>query len=92
MRGVKLYNSGDWQQCVTEFESSLTQFFEEEQKCRLVCEDKLNWETFDGANPEVTIIITSLLFIYLFILSDYRVHVSLNAHFRRLFISAAMQA
>ncbi|VDN19933.1 unnamed protein product [Gongylonema pulchrum] len=60
MRAVKAYNDGDWQLCVNEFETSLKQFFEEEQKCRRVCEDKLNWETFEGANPEITIIITSV--------------------------------
>ncbi|CAG9532599.1 unnamed protein product [Cercopithifilaria johnstoni] len=60
MRGVKAYNDEEWQLCVNEFETSVKQFFEEEQKCRHICEDKLNWETFDSANPEITIIVTSL--------------------------------
>uniref|UniRef100_A0A0R3S3C0 TPR_REGION domain-containing protein n=1 Tax=Elaeophora elaphi TaxID=1147741 RepID=A0A0R3S3C0_9BILA len=60
MRGVKAYNNGDWQLCVNEFETSVKQFFEEEQKCRHICEDKLNWETFDSTNPEITIIVTSI--------------------------------
>lgn len=60
MRGVRAYNDGDWQLCVSELETSMKQFFEEEQKCRHICEDKLNWETFDSANPEITIIVTSL--------------------------------
>lgn len=60
MRGVKAYNDGDWQLCVNEFETSVKQFFDEEQKCRHICEDKLNWETFDSANPEITVIVTSL--------------------------------
>lgn len=59
MRGVKAYNAEDWQQCIHEFQSSLTEFYEEEEKCRRVCEDKLNWETIDGVNPEIAIIITS---------------------------------
>ncbi|VDM91962.1 unnamed protein product, partial [Litomosoides sigmodontis] len=58
MRGVKAYSNGDWQLCVNEFETSLKQFFEEEQKCRHICEDKLNWETLDTINPEITIIVT----------------------------------
>ncbi|VBB28570.1 unnamed protein product [Acanthocheilonema viteae] len=60
MQGVKAYNDGDWQLCVNEFETSVKQFFEEEQKCRHICEDKLNWEAFESANPEITIIITSI--------------------------------
>lgn len=60
MRGVKAYNDEEWQLCVNEFETSMKQFFDEEQKCRLVCADKLNWEAFDNINPEITIIVTSL--------------------------------
>ncbi|OZC10984.1 hypothetical protein X798_01810 [Onchocerca flexuosa] len=60
MRGVKAYNDEEWQLCVNEFETSMKQFFDEEQKCRLVCADKLNWEAFDNINPEITIIVTSI--------------------------------
>ncbi|VDN04034.1 unnamed protein product [Thelazia callipaeda] len=60
MNGVKAYNDGDWQLCVNDLETSVKQFLEEEQKCRYICEDKLNWETFDGVNPEITIITTSI--------------------------------
>uniref|UniRef100_A0AAF5PI86 Leprecan-like alpha-helical domain-containing protein n=1 Tax=Wuchereria bancrofti TaxID=6293 RepID=A0AAF5PI86_WUCBA len=60
IRGVKAYNDEEWQLCVNEFETSVKQFFDEEQKCRHICEDKLNWEAFDSANPEITIIVTSI--------------------------------
>ncbi|KAK6111122.1 hypothetical protein QQG55_42410 [Brugia pahangi] len=60
MRGVKAYNDEEWQLCVNEFETSVKQFFDEEQKCRYICEDKLDWEAFDSANPEISIIITSI--------------------------------
>ncbi|MCP9265836.1 hypothetical protein DINM_021232 [Dirofilaria immitis] len=60
MRGVKAYNDEEWQLCVNEFEISVKQFFDEEQKCRHVCTDKLNWEAFDSANPEITTVIASI--------------------------------
>ncbi|VDM45671.1 unnamed protein product [Toxocara canis] len=60
MKGVEAYNGKDWHQCVMSFEESMEQFFEEEKKCRRICEDKLDWETIEGVNPEITIILTSV--------------------------------
>lgn len=91
MRGVKAYSDGDWQLCVDEFETSLKQFFEEEQKCRHICEDKLNWETLDTANPEITIIVTSLInfIIYMWNFSNiYYAYVGIC--FRYVLVSVAM--
>uniref|UniRef100_F1L401 Synaptonemal complex protein SC65 n=1 Tax=Ascaris suum TaxID=6253 RepID=F1L401_ASCSU len=60
IKGVEAYNSEDWQQCVISLEESMNEFFKEEEKCRRICEDKLDWETIDGVNPEISIILTSV--------------------------------
>ncbi|KAH7700028.1 hypothetical protein AAVH_32856, partial [Aphelenchoides avenae] len=56
--GTEAYNAGEWQRCITDFQESLKLFFEEEQECRMMCEDNLDWSSLEGDNPETSIVIT----------------------------------
>ncbi|CAJ0603416.1 unnamed protein product [Cylicocyclus nassatus] len=57
--GVKAYNEEDWNRCVNDLESSLEKTLEEDQRCRLLCEDKIDWSAVDG-NPELDVLMTSM--------------------------------
>ncbi|VDN60667.1 unnamed protein product [Dracunculus medinensis] len=59
MGGVLAYNDEDWPQCVHYFENSLDEFFVEEKRCRLMCEDMMTWELIDSPNPEYIVVATS---------------------------------
>ncbi|VDK24286.1 unnamed protein product [Anisakis simplex] len=60
MKGVQAYYAEDWEACVHSLEVSMEEFFIEEEKCRRICEDKLDWETIEGINPEIAIVLTSV--------------------------------
>lgn len=62
MGGVLAYNDEDWPQCVHYFENSLDEFFVEEKRCRLICEDMMTWELIDSPNPEYIVVATSITF------------------------------
>uniref|UniRef100_A0A915EG61 EGF-like domain-containing protein n=1 Tax=Ditylenchus dipsaci TaxID=166011 RepID=A0A915EG61_9BILA len=59
MEGVQFYDSEEWNRCSETFERSLEEFFSEDKKCRLQCEDFLDWSSVDTANPELSIVFTS---------------------------------
>ncbi|KHJ76300.1 hypothetical protein OESDEN_24080 [Oesophagostomum dentatum] len=57
--GVKAYNEEDWNRCVDDLESSLEKTLEEDSRCRLLCEDKIDWSGVEG-NPEIDVLMTSI--------------------------------
>ncbi|PIO56777.1 hypothetical protein TELCIR_21822, partial [Teladorsagia circumcincta] len=57
MSGVEAYNNEDWNRCVNDLEMSLEKVAEEDSKCRLLCEDKIDWSSIVG-NPEIDVLIT----------------------------------
>ncbi|KAK6038890.1 hypothetical protein COOONC_23605, partial [Cooperia oncophora] len=57
--GVEAYNSEDWNQCVNDLEISLEKTMEEDSRCRLLCEDKIDWSAIVG-NPELDVLMTSM--------------------------------
>uniref|UniRef100_A0AC35FY16 Uncharacterized protein n=1 Tax=Panagrolaimus sp. PS1159 TaxID=55785 RepID=A0AC35FY16_9BILA len=60
MSATQAYEDGDWLKCVEHFDLSLNSFFKEEKKCRMMCEDYLDWGTMQGDNPEMSIVMTSI--------------------------------
>uniref|UniRef100_A0A0N5AUK3 Procollagen-proline 3-dioxygenase n=1 Tax=Syphacia muris TaxID=451379 RepID=A0A0N5AUK3_9BILA len=60
MPGVAAYNEKDYLNCIGHLKAATDEFYAEEEKCRRICEDKLNWDTIDGVNPEMAIILTSV--------------------------------
>ncbi|TMS37374.1 hypothetical protein L596_004318 [Steinernema carpocapsae] len=60
MNGIDAYMDGDWLHCIRDFEAAYTEFLAEEHNCRLLCDDKLDWSTVNGVNPEMSIIVTSI--------------------------------
>nr|CDJ88675.1 Hypothetical protein CBG13716 [Haemonchus contortus] len=59
MSGVEAYNDGDWGRCVHDLETSLERTMEEDTRCRLLCEDKIDWSSIVG-NPEIDVLMTSM--------------------------------
>ncbi|KAK6747972.1 hypothetical protein RB195_000901 [Necator americanus] len=57
--GVKAYNEEDWFRCIDDLEVSLDKVIEEDSRCRLLCEDKIDWSVVDG-NPELDVLMTSM--------------------------------
>ena len=55
---VAAYDEESWGVCVDEMEASLQKLMIEDEKCRFVCEDKLDWSSVD-ANPEIDVLFTS---------------------------------
>ncbi|MFH4981047.1 hypothetical protein AB6A40_007756, partial [Gnathostoma spinigerum] len=60
MSGVVAYKTEDWQTCMRDLSDSMEEYFNEIEKCRTICEDELNWESIDGLNPEMSIVLTSV--------------------------------
>ncbi|KAK0397798.1 hypothetical protein QR680_002274 [Steinernema hermaphroditum] len=58
--GLDAYADEDWLHCIQNFETAFVEFLAEENSCRLLCDDKLDWETVNGFNPEMSIIFTSV--------------------------------
>ncbi|PAV79437.1 hypothetical protein WR25_10631 [Diploscapter pachys] len=56
---VAAYDEESWGVCVDEMEASLQKLMMEDEKCRFVCEDKLDWSSVD-ANPEIDVLFTSM--------------------------------
>lgn len=59
MAGVNAYKNEDWQECIDELNLSLNDLFEEEERCRMMCDDDLDWSSLQGDNPEYSIVISS---------------------------------
>ncbi|CAI4229484.1 unnamed protein product [Auanema sp. JU1783] len=59
MDGVSAYESEDWGRCIHDLEATLEKVIEEDSRCRLVCEDKIDWSLVDG-NPDLDVLITSI--------------------------------
>lgn len=59
MSGVNAYKDEDWQKCVNDMNLSLDELFEEENRCRTMCDDELDWSSLQGDNPEYSIVVTS---------------------------------
>uniref|UniRef100_A0A0N4ZG57 TPR_REGION domain-containing protein n=1 Tax=Parastrongyloides trichosuri TaxID=131310 RepID=A0A0N4ZG57_PARTI len=62
MNGVEAYHNNEWTQCIYWFESSLNEMWEEEEKCRLTCEDRLDFSSIENDNPEISIVFTSIYY------------------------------
>uniref|UniRef100_A0A0N5CEM2 Procollagen-proline 3-dioxygenase n=1 Tax=Strongyloides papillosus TaxID=174720 RepID=A0A0N5CEM2_STREA len=62
INGVEAYNNKEWNQCVYWFESSLTELWEEDEKCRLTCEDRIDFSSIENDNPEISIVFTSIYY------------------------------
>uniref|UniRef100_A0A7E4VUB4 Procollagen-proline 3-dioxygenase n=1 Tax=Panagrellus redivivus TaxID=6233 RepID=A0A7E4VUB4_PANRE len=60
MSAVEAYENQDWERCVERFDLALDAYFKEEHKCKMLCEDYLDWGTMQGDNPEMSIVITSI--------------------------------
>uniref|UniRef100_A0A1I7XC34 Leprecan-like alpha-helical domain-containing protein n=1 Tax=Heterorhabditis bacteriophora TaxID=37862 RepID=A0A1I7XC34_HETBA len=56
--GVNAYNSNDWSRCSDELELSLEKTLEQDERCRFLCMDKIDWGATEG-NSELDILITS---------------------------------
>lgn len=59
INGVEAYDQQDWGRCVNEFESALEKSIIQDEKCRLLCQDKIDWSVVDG-NPEIDILLASM--------------------------------
>ncbi|KAJ1350222.1 hypothetical protein KIN20_005960 [Parelaphostrongylus tenuis] len=57
--GVQAYEEEDWHKCVDDLESSIEKTIDEDSRCRLLCEDKIDWSVVDG-NPEIDVLLTSM--------------------------------
>lgn len=66
MDGVKAYDIEDWTKCEYNFQKSLFELLKEIDKCRLLCEDFLDWSSLKSANPETSIVFTSIKFLFKF--------------------------
>lgn len=62
MNGVEAYNNKEWNHCIYWFESSLTELWEEEERCRLTCEDRIDFSSIENDNPEISIVFTSIYY------------------------------
>ncbi|KAE9555013.1 hypothetical protein FO519_001759 [Halicephalobus sp. NKZ332] len=60
MNGVEAYENQDWMKCVEELDNSLQAFFEEHERCKISCDDYLDWGTMQGDNPEMSIVLSSI--------------------------------
>ncbi|CAI2352284.1 unnamed protein product [Caenorhabditis sp. 36 PRJEB53466] len=59
INGVDAYDQQDWSRCVHEFEASLEKAMKQDEKCRILCHDKIDWSVVDG-NPEIDILLASI--------------------------------
>uniref|UniRef100_A0A1I7UII6 DUF4116 domain-containing protein n=1 Tax=Caenorhabditis tropicalis TaxID=1561998 RepID=A0A1I7UII6_9PELO len=59
INGVEAYDEQDWGRCVHEFESSLEKTILQDEKCRILCQDKIDWSVVEG-NPEIDVLIASM--------------------------------
>lgn len=59
MNGVEAYDEEDWGRCVHEFENSLEKSILNDDKCRILCQDKIDWSVVEG-NPEIDILLASM--------------------------------
>ncbi|KJH52101.1 hypothetical protein DICVIV_01680 [Dictyocaulus viviparus] len=57
--GVQAYEEEDWSKCVDDLELSLEKTIDEDSRCRLLCEDKIDWSAING-NPEIDVLLTSM--------------------------------
>ncbi|VDL77706.1 unnamed protein product [Nippostrongylus brasiliensis] len=57
--GVQAYNDEDWNRCVDDLQFSMEKLMEEDARCRLLCDDKIDWSVVHG-NPEIDVLITSM--------------------------------
>lgn len=57
--GVQAYTDEDWNKCVDDLEHSLEKTIQEDERCRLLCEDKIDWSSIVG-NPEIDVLMTSM--------------------------------
>ena len=60
MSGVGAYENQDWIRCVEDLDNSLQAFFDEHERCRISCDDYLDWGTMQGDNPEMSIVLSSI--------------------------------
>ncbi|CAI5448815.1 unnamed protein product [Caenorhabditis angaria] len=59
INGVEAYDEQDWGRCVHEFEFSLEKSLKEDEKCRLLCQDKIDW-TLSDVNPDIEVLFASI--------------------------------
>ncbi|CAO4372298.1 unnamed protein product [Caenorhabditis nigoni] len=59
MNGVAAYDEQDWGRCVHEFETALEKSIIQDEKCRILCQDKIDWSVVNG-NPEIDILLASM--------------------------------
>lgn len=59
INGVEAYDQQDWGRCVHEFESSLEKTIQQDEKCRILCQDKIDWSVVEG-NPELDVLLASM--------------------------------
>ncbi|KAI6177781.1 hypothetical protein M3Y97_00945100 [Aphelenchoides bicaudatus] len=60
MKAVQAYNDQNFKLCIEEFNQGMDAFLKEEESCRSQCEDSLDWSAYDGDNPEISVVITSI--------------------------------
>ncbi|CAJ0561818.1 unnamed protein product, partial [Mesorhabditis spiculigera] len=61
MDGVNAYHNSDWFGCIDRLERSLEKVLKEEQRCRLDCQDKIDWSSVEGTLEMDIIETTSVL-------------------------------
>uniref|UniRef100_A0A8R1E079 Leprecan-like alpha-helical domain-containing protein n=1 Tax=Caenorhabditis japonica TaxID=281687 RepID=A0A8R1E079_CAEJA len=44
INGVEAYDNQDWSRCVHEFETSLEKALKQDEACRILCQDKIDWK------------------------------------------------
>ncbi|EGT41969.1 hypothetical protein CAEBREN_29393 [Caenorhabditis brenneri] len=59
INGVEAYDEQDWGRCVHEFETALEKTLIQDEKCRILCQDKIDWSVVEG-NPEIDVLLASM--------------------------------